>query len=248
MDDPVLDRLFTEAYRDALARVGGLEQEKRLADHVEAYAELFERDLDARDLSDSERREMVAAFKRRLASVREERDALRRRRRGRALIGGLIAACVLATGGLYLASAQPFKAAAEIERELGLYYAEVDAGTGAYAKRYFALLAKHGSKLGSVKAEDYGRSMRAELDEHFNEYLDRVVAGELQYADDAKAWAKLFPDKEEREERYRAVDNAFQAGLGKAVGATWDTVKKETGSLFEEAGEAVKKLVDTVER
>ncbi|HOZ73404.1 MAG TPA: hypothetical protein PK179_12885, partial [Spirochaetales bacterium] len=243
MDDPVLDRLFTEAYRDALARVGGLEQEKRLADHVEAYAELFERDLDARDLSDSERREMVAAFKRRLASVREERDALRRRRRGRALIGGLIAACVLATGGLYLASAQPFKAAAEIERELGLYYAKVDAGTGAYAKRYFALLAKHGSKLGSVKAEDYGRSMRAELDEHFNEYLDRVVAGELQYADDAKAWAKLFPDKEEREERYRAVDNAFQAGLGKAVGATWDTVKKETGSLFEEAGEAVKKLV-----
>ncbi|HQO65183.1 MAG TPA: hypothetical protein PLI66_00500, partial [Spirochaetales bacterium] len=86
------------------------------------------------------------------------------------------------------------------------------------------------------------------LDEHFNEYLDRVVASELQYADDAKAWAKLFPDKEEREERYRAVDNAFQAGLGKAVGATWDTVKKETGSLFEEAGEAVKKLVDTVER
>ena len=67
----------------------------------------------------------------------------------------------------------------KIERELGSYYAKVDAGTGAYAKRYFALLAKHGAKLGSMKAEGYDRSMRAELDEHFNESLDRVVAGEL---------------------------------------------------------------------
>jgi len=246
MDDPVLDTLFAEAYREALARVGGLEHEKRLADHVDAYAELFERDLAARDLSAEERRELVAAFRARLASVREEKARLRARTRKRALVGGLIAACVLATGGVYLAAAQPFKAAAEIERELDSYYAKVDAGTGAYAKRYFALLAKHGGKLPAGKAADYDVTMRTELDEHFDEYLARVVVGELRYADDAKAWAKLFPEKEEREARYRKVDNAFQAGMGKAVGATWDAVKKEAGSLFEEAGEAVKKIVDKV--
>lgn len=246
MDDPVLDRLFSEAYRDALARVGGIEQEKRLADHVDAYAELFERDLAARDLSGAERREMVAAFRRRLASVQEDKARLRARGRRRALVAGLVAVAVLAIGGIYLAAAQPFKAAAEIERELDAYYARVDAGTGDFAKRYFALLAKHGGKLAAGRAEGYDAAMRAELDERFGEYLARVVAGELEYADDAKAWAKLFPEKEEREARYRKVDNAFQAGVGKAVGATWDTLKKEAGSLFEEAGEAVKKIVDSV--
>ena len=71
MGDPELDLIFTEAYRKTLRRVERTEREKEFRDHVDAMAELFERELSSRDLTPAETREFVQAFKRQIEQARE---------------------------------------------------------------------------------------------------------------------------------------------------------------------------------
>lgn len=244
MDDPELDRIFTDAYREALSKVEGVEKEKRMADHIDAYAELFEQDLRRRDLTLNERTRIMSAFRRRLALAREEAGKRGLRLKKRAIIASSIGAGVLAIIMLFILATQPFRPVADIKAELASYYEKVDEGYGLYAKRYYALLNKYGAKLGPTTVADYRKTMETELDEHFLENLAFVEAGELRYVDDAKDWASYFPEKEDREERRRRVDNVFQAGMGKVLGGAWETVKQEAGKLFNEAEDKLKGLVD----
>lgn len=237
MNDPKLDRIFTEAYREAFRQAENLENDKQLADHIDAYAEIFERDLYGKDLSAAERQKFVAAFRTYIKDAKEKQEIkTKKRKRIFGTVLGSIAGAAVLSIGIYILAAQPFKTTAEIESELSSYMIKVDEGLDGYADKYFSLLKKHGSKLPPGKAAEYSDLMYDEVDEHFNELLAKVEAGELRYADDAKKWADILPDPEEREVRKQAVDNAFQEGLGESIGSTWETVKREAGEIIEEAG------------
>ncbi len=73
INNPRLDRIFSEAYRNTMRQVALREQDKHDEDYFKTFADLFEQDLHNRDLSDRERQEFMRAFHKEVTSL--ERDA-----------------------------------------------------------------------------------------------------------------------------------------------------------------------------
>lgn len=227
MDDPELERVFTDVYEDTMRRVDELERDKEFSDHVEAYTELFERELSGRDLSDQERRAMTLAFERRIRdaeSIKERRIAERRERRVR--IGTMIGSTVAVLALVLILTYRPFTPIDRVRTDLDTYIERVEAGTGGYAEDFFKTLDRFDRRLPDQIVESYREQMRTILDERFAELLNRVRQGELTLRDDARDWANLFPDRADRRARKELVDNAVASGVGGKVQGLIENLKK----------------------
>lgn len=239
--DPKLNRIFTKAYYATLREVERRERDKTAQDHIEAYVELFERELDSRDLSYEEQRKFVEAFK----SQMEHADRLRfQRRKNRKLFsligGGSLAAVALLVFILYAGIKKPFMPLSKVETDLQYYLEKVDAGYGDFSKKYYSNLRRFEGRLGSVKTARYRQDMYTELDEHFQEFLEKLQNGEVAYIDDARRWADYFPEKEERKARKKIATNAIVGGVGENIG---EAVK----SILDGAKDVIDRTIDAID-
>ena len=246
INNPRLDKIFSEAYKNTMKQVAVREQSKQDEDYFKTFSDLFEKDLYGRDLTPEERQEFMSAFHREISSLREYAAERRERKRRRFLISGSGLLGVLALSfGIYIAAARPFISVQKVTTNLDYYLEKVEDGYGSYAKRFYRLIDRQGDKLPLGREADYRTSMYSTLDEHFDDTIARLEAGEIRYYDDAKDWASCFPESEERADRKELADNAFNKGLGTAVGDTLEEVKEGAGELIRKVGDFIK---DAIER
>ena len=233
MGDPELDLIFTEAYRNTLRQVEKTERDREFRDHVEAMAELFERELSTRDLTVEERKEFVRAFKRQVEHA--EQDLLERRAESRRLrrLGAMIFVSVLAVSGLfYVGTVKPFTSLDTITTELHEDLEKVRSGYGSYAEDYYRTLEKYRRRLGPERLREYGETMYGELDVQFEGLVERVEAGEIVYFDDAREY---FPEKEDRKARRSRADSAMAKWIGRKVDESVDRVLEGAKDLIDKA-------------
>jgi hypothetical protein len=149
--------------------------------------------------------------------------------------------------GIYLAVARPFLPVEEVASELDYFLEKVEDGYGSYTQKFYRLLDRQGNKLAVATESAYRSDMYNTLEEHFDESVARVEAGEIRYYDDAKDWASRFPEAEERADRKEVADNALNKGLGTAIGTTIDEVKEGAKEFFEKAADFIKDAVNREE-
>ena len=228
------ERVFAEVYRDTMARVDMLEREKRKSDELEAYVEIFEQELDGRDLQTKERAALVEAFKTKLARAeRENRDTLlRMRSRRRRIVLGLTGAIVIAVGLVFIRY-RPLTPIDSVRADLDFYIERVEAGNGEYADDFYKTLQRFNLRISEPVEELYRERMYRVLDRGFAEVLERLKSGDLTLLDDARRWAKFFPDSAERKARRELVDDARIKGVGGAL-----------QNVIERAGEIISETAD----
>ena len=248
INNPRLDRIFSEAYRNTIRQVAVREQDKHDADYYENFSALFEKELYNRDLSSEERGEFMAAFHREIESLHRKEDADRARRKKLILVGGssIIAVLVL-TFAMYTAIAKPFMPTTKVVAQLDYYHGKVEEGYGSYARKFYGLLDQQGRKLPSGAQATYENSMYETLDGHFSETVAKLEAGEVRFFDDAKKWASRFPDTEEQADRKDQAENAFKKGLGTAVGDTLEDVKEGARNVFQKSADFIRDMVKSDE-
>ena len=245
MGDPVLDRIFGEAYADTMRQAATLERDKRLADNIGAFVEMFEDELSGRDLSATERDHLVREFRRRLDSADKVRDkrkiAHKNRNRAWATIAGGFAVLAFIT---LLITFRPLKPMETITADLDHYIAEVDDGKRDYAKDFYKLIDRYERRLGDNQVDSYRNEMYRVLDERFNEILEKVVAGNITFADNARRWAKSFPEKAEQRIRKELIEDATLGAVGEAVkkgfGRAVDWLQGVADSIIDKAEKAPK--------
>lgn len=240
MNDPNLDRIFTEAFTDTMQRVESRERDKQVKDHIDAFSRLFEEELMAKDLTAAERKEFLDAFKSYVANAERNRAlAAADRRRKFWTVFGSVVSTIAVVVGIYVWTARPFTPITQVEEDLNEYLMRVDEGYGAYSKRYYRLLDTFERRLGPESVTEYESMMHTELDEQFDALIERLENGEVAYLDDARKWAKYFPDPEEQEARREMAGNAFSQGLGKTVGDSLNTIKEGARGLIDRAAEII---------
>lgn len=240
MEDPRLDRIFMEAYHKTMGEVEKREWDKRRLDHISAYKELFEKDLLGRDLSSVERQKFLAEFERYITKSIHTEEERKKNRKTITLISvsSILGACFC--GALiYCLVFRPFMPVSKVESNLAYYHEKVEDGYGEYSNRYYSLLRKHERKLGADQATLYRQRMYETLDEHFNTLLVKLENGEVVYFDDARRWAKLFPDREEQKARKQQASNAVTQGFGHTIGESVKTVTDGVKNLIDKALNAI---------
>lgn len=244
IQNPRLDRIFTEAYRNTMKQVSLREQDKHDEDYYRTFSELFEQDLSNRDLTEEERQTFMSAFHREITSLGETADKNRERRRRLVLFGGSGLLCAAALSfGIYVAAVRPFMPVEKVTANLDYYLEKVEDGYGSYARKFYRLIDRQGGKLPAQTEAVYRSDMYATLDSHFDETIERLEAGELLYHDDAKEWASRFRESEERTDRKELADNAFRKGLGAALGGTLKEVTEGAKDFFQKAADYMKDAV-----
>ena len=226
MDDPELERIFTETYRETMAHAETMEKKRRFTDQVEAYVELFERELFGKDLTESERTALTVAFERRLRDaegIKESRLTARVRKRRR--ITGIAGALTVAVVCVLLVTYRPLKPLDTVTDNLDTYIAQVENGTGGFADDFYKLLNRFDRRLDDSVEETYRERMYNALDTRFGELLENLKEGDLTLFDDARKWAKLFPEKADRKARIELVENAGLKGLGGTARRVFDRLK-----------------------
>ncbi len=219
LEDPDLDRIFKEAYIETMEQAYHAERAKRTGDRIEAFTELFETELAGHDLSVDERGRLIEALKRRLknAEAQHERWVERRdRKRKRALAAA--AGVILLVTVVFFSTYRPFTPISSVENDLEFYIERVDAGYGEYAQKFYRLLDRFDRRLDDPTEERYRERMYDTLDLRFRELLTALQSGDLTLFDDARKWAKLFPERAERNTRKELVENAGVKGVGGALG------------------------------
>lgn len=249
INNPRLDRIFSEAYRNTMRQVALREQNKHDEDYYKTFKELFEEELRTRDLSAEERREFMSAFHREVTTLEENAKGRSEKRRKAFLIGGsaLLAALVLSIG-IYLGVAKPFMPVSKVTANLDYYLEKVEDGYGSYAKKFYRLIDRQGNKLAVGVESEYRSDMYTTLDDHFDDTIDRLEAGEIRYYDDAKDWASRFPESEERADRKAIAENALKAGLGTSFGDTLEEVKEGAKNFLENAVQAIRDAANRSEQ
>lgn len=241
INNPRLDRIFTDAYANTMKQVELREQDKHDADYYDVFSGLFEKELYNRDLTAEERTEFMSVFRREVQRLQDERDARSKKRRRMLVGGGSSAVAVLFLAfGIYTAAARPFMPVSKVTEQLDYNLEKVEEGYGSYSRKFYRLLNQQERKLPAGAASDYRSTMYDTLDRHFDESIALLEAGEVRYYDDAKQWASRFPEAEEREDRKNQAENAFKKGLGAAVGDTIDDVKEGAKNLFRRAVDYIK--------
>ena len=244
INNPRLDKIFSDAYRNTMKKVSLREQSKESEDFYKTFSDLFEQDLYNRDLTSAERQEFMTAFHREIASLQDNERTRLEKNKKRYLIGGSALLFVLALSfAIYVAAARPFMPVSKITGDLDYYLEKVEDGYGSYAKKFYSLIDKKGNKLSVQTESAYRSDMYNTLDDHFDETILRLEEGEVRYYDDAKAWAGRFPDAEERTDRKEAAENALKKGLGTAMGDTLEDVKEGAKNLFKKAGDFIKDIL-----
>ena len=249
INNPRLDRIFSEAYRNTMKKVAVREQTKHDEDFFKTFSDLFEQDLYNRDLTAEERREFMTAFHREITSLEEDAENRQEKKKKAYLIGGsaLFGALVIFFS-IYIAVARPFMPVGKVTSELDYYLEKVDDGYGSYAKKFYRLIDSQGHKLAIGAESAYRADMYNTLEDHFDETIGRLEAGEIRYYDDAKEWASRFPEAEERTDRKEIADNALNEGLGEAFGETLDEVKEGAKEFFKNAADFIKDAVNREEQ
>ena len=204
--------------------------EPKVSDHIAAYVELFERELGGRDLSDAERTALTRAFERRLrgaGAVKEKRLARRSAKR-RFIVGGAFAVALIIVASMFV-TYRPLKPMDDVHGNLEAYIEQVESGVGGNADDFYKLLDRFDRRIDADVVESYRTRMWEALDTRFDELVMRLKAGEIKLSDDAKKWAKLFPDRAERDARKDLVENATIDALGgsakKFFGKAVETLK-----------------------
>ena len=241
MGDPELDRIFTEAYRDTMRNVDVVERDKSVRDRIDAFTELFKRDLYSRDLTPAEREAVVAAFRSYIegADRRAAEEGAKRRRRFTVLGSYALGAAVI--GGLILMAVyRPFTPVSAVEERLQSYYERVDEGAGGFSRKYFRTVDRFDRKLGDARTAELRAKMNAEIDENLMEYIQKVESGEIAYYDDARTWAGYFTEREVRKAKRQIVQNALVKGVGEAMGEATESVIQGAKGLIEKAGELIR--------
>jgi hypothetical protein len=243
INNPRLDRIFSDAYRNTMKQVAEREQDKHDEDYYKTFSGLFEQDLYNRDLTSAERQEFMETFHREIESLQEDAERRHKKNKKVYLIGGsvLLSAAALSIG-IYIAAVRPFMPVEKITTDLSYYLMKVVEGSGSYSKKFYALIEKQGQKLTLETEAAYRSDMYNSLDNHFDDTIARLEAGEVRYYDDAKDWASRFPEAEERVDRKEVAENAFKKGLGTAVGKTLEDVKEGAKNLFTKAADFIKDL------
>ncbi len=244
INNPRLDRIFSEAYRNTMKQVALREQDKHDSDYYGTFSDLFEKELYNRDLSSEERNEFMAAFHREIEALHRQEDVRHERQKKLFLVGGSSLLGVLALSfAMYIAIARPFMPTERIIQQLDYYQEKVEDGYGSYTRKFYGLLDQQGRKLTEGAGADYRVSMYQTLDQHFAETVTRLEAGEVRFFDDAKKWASRFPDAEERTDRKDQAENAFKKGVGAAIGNTLNEVKEGAKNIFQKAADFVRETV-----
>ena len=160
INNPRLDRIFSEAYRNTIQQVAVREQDKHDTDYYENFSELFEKELYNRDLSSEERSEFMAAFHREVESLHRKENVDRSRRRKILLVGGSSLIGVLAlVFAIYTGIAKPFMPAEKVVTQLDYFHGKVEEGYGSYARKFYGLLDQQGRKLTTEAEATYEVSM-----------------------------------------------------------------------------------------
>ena len=241
MKDPKMDRIFKKAYYATLREVEKRERDKSVKDHIEAYTELFEHELDRRDLTVGEHQAFLSAFRDTMKQAdlhRQQRQKLRRR-----LIaggGGALAAIALLAFVLHIAINRPFMPLSEVEAKLQYDLEKVEAGFGDFSVDYYKTLRRYDGRLGPAKTARYEQTMYTELDEQFQELMGKLQNGEVVYIDDARRWADYFPERAERKARKKMATNAVVGGVGENIGNAVE-------SILEGAKDIIDRTIDAID-
>ena len=137
MKDPKMDRIFKNAYYATLKVVERREIDKSVQDHINAYVELFEQELDRRDLTAEEQRAFLEAFKTTMKQADLHRQKMRKtRKRFFTIGGGSIAVVVLLAFILHVCINRPFMPLTKVEADLQYYLERVDSGFWEFSEKY----------------------------------------------------------------------------------------------------------------
>ena len=217
-DDAGFEQVFAEAYRDTMARVDALERDKRKTDELEAYVEIFEQELAGRDIDPKERVALIDAFESRLKKAGREKAARLKgkRNRRRRIVVVLLGATIIAAA-LFTLRFRPLTPIDSVRSDLDFYIERVEAGNGEYSDDFYKTLRRFDLRIAEPAEEMYREKMHRVLDRGFTDVIERVKSGDLTLIDDARRWAKFFPDSAERKARQELVDNARAKGLGAAA-------------------------------
>ena len=244
MKNPRLDKIFAEAYRNTIRQVAVREQDKHDEDYYQTFSQLFEQDLYNRDLTAEEREQFMSAFQKEIESLQESASRRGARRRKTLLVGGSGLFCILALSfAIYTVAARPFMPVEKVTTNLDYYLGKVEDGYGSYTRKFYRVIDRQGGKLPVQTEAAYRSNMYATLDNHFDETIERLEAGEIRYYDDAKEWASRFPEPEERADRKRLAANAFKKGLGTSLGTTLEEAKEGVRDLVKKAADFIKDAV-----
>ena len=248
MQNPRLDKIFTDAYKSTMKKIEVREADKHASDYLSTLSSMFEQDLYNRDLSQDERREFMQAFHNELENRHHHSiEAAQKRRKGLIIAGSSTVGALALSFGIFTATARPFMPLPKIESQLEYYLEKVEEGFGSYSKKFYALADKQSRKLPDPAESQYRDDMYDAIERHFNEAVTKLESGEMRYRDDAKQWASRFPDAEERKDRKEQADNAFKQGLGTAVGDSLEDVKEGAKELIQKAVEFIKDAVNREE-
>jgi hypothetical protein len=241
MKDPKMDRIFKRAYYATLKAVERRERDKSVQDHINAYVELFEQELDRRDLTAEEQRAFLEAFETTMKQDDLHRQKMRKtRKRFFAIGGGSIAVVVLVVFILHVGINRPFMPLPKVEADLQYYLEKVDAGFGEFSENFYTILRRYDGRLGAAKTAQYQKGMYAELEEHFQELLTKLQNGEIAYIDDARLWANYFPERAEQKARKKMVTNAVVGGVGENIGSAVE-------SILEGAKDIIDRTIDAID-
>lgn len=245
IDDPRLDRIFSDAYFATLPAIEKAEREKQVKDRIEALSDLFEMDLRTKDLTEAERTSIVGAFKSYVVEM-EQREEQRSRGRKTSLIfaTGGFAFIVVLTLILYIGIRRPFASLTKVEQDLSYYLEQVDGGYGEYSEKYYKTLKIFNNRLGPAKTANYRRQMNGELEEQFDVLIVALEAGEVTRYDDARKWAGYFPEREMRRAKKEEAQNALVQGAGGAIGDSVRSLLKSVGETLKNTADYIKAKVD----
>ena len=248
INDPRLDRIFSEAYFATLPAIEKAEREKLVKDRIEALSDLFEMDLRAKDLTEAERTSIVDAFKSYVSEM-EQREEIRSHNRKTYFIfaSGGLAFIIVLTLILYIGIRRPFASLAKVEQDLSYYLEQVDGGYGEYSEKYYKTLRIFDGRLGPTKTANYRRQMNAELEEGFDRFIVALESGKVTLYDDARKWAGYFPEREIRKAKKEEAQNALVRGAGGTIGDSVRSILKSVGDTLRKAADYIKAKVDEKE-
>ncbi len=245
IDDPRYDRLYKQAYAETLKEVEHIERTKEIQDYTGAFLDIFRDELEQKDLTPSERDMLIQILQERLIDP-ERTLSIQRARKKRvinitlAVLGSVAALSVF----IYVLQYRPFTSYEKITTDLTYYLEKVDKGFSGYARKYYNALDDYKRRLSPAELEHYNREMYTILDAHFTTTLESLESGTLSLYDDAKDWAKSFPEAEEQKARKEMVDNTMSTAVGRKARETYEAAKEEAGTFFEKVVEGIKKLIN----
>ena len=124
---------------------------------------------------------------------------------------------MLVAGALFFLRYRPLTPIDSVRSDLDFYIERVEAGNGEYADDFYDTLRRFDLRIAKPDEVAYRERMYRVLDRGFADVLERLKDGDLTLLDDARRWAKFFPDSAERRARRQLVDNASLTGVGGAL-------------------------------